>query len=59
MIKLKMLGPKVRGFVVDCVAIIGGAAIWHGVDMVYRPAGWVLAGAAMVGAAWLLDRRDV
>lgn len=42
----------------DVIGLIGLAALVHGVTMIYRPAGWIIAGVLLVAYAGLTARRS-
>lgn len=51
---IRRFGPVVA---VDLVGLSGLAALVRGVQMIYPPAAWILAGAAAVAWAVLASRR--
>ena len=42
---------------VDAAALAGAGLVDYGVWLVYRPAAFVVAGAFLLGGAWLLARK--
>lgn len=42
----------------DAVGLLGLAAVVHGVALIYRPAGWIVAGVLLVAYAGLTARRS-
>lgn len=42
----------------DAIGIAGALLICHGVGLIYRPAGFIAAGAFLLLAAYFLSRAD-
>lgn len=54
--------PGIAGRVVDLAldgaALAGAALITYGVDLIYRPAAFIVAGLFTLGGAWLSARTS-
>ncbi len=42
---------KIKQLIPDALAIAGALLIWHGIDLIYKPAGFIAAGSLMFLAA--------
>jgi hypothetical protein len=42
----------------DGVGLLGVGLIAYGAWLIYEPSGFIVAGAMLVGAAWLMARRS-
>lgn len=42
----------------DTMGLIGAAMVVHGVDAIYRPTAFILAGLILVGTALIVARRS-
>lgn len=48
---------RAADLMLDGAALTGAALIVHGVDLVFRPAAFVVAGLFIFGGAWLAARK--
>lgn len=56
-VRLKALVPRVHGVIADACALAGAGLITVGVRDIYRPAGFVFAGLALLAFAVAMSRR--
>lgn len=45
---------KLKNIISDLLIVIGLEAVTVGAWMIYRPAGWLVAGIALIGFGWLI-----
>ncbi|MGC1300920.1 MAG: hypothetical protein WA840_00975 [Caulobacteraceae bacterium] len=48
---------QLAGAVLDAAAFAGAGLIVFGVDLIYRPAAFIVGGVFLLGGAWLIARR--
>ena len=48
---------NVRETVTNLIELVAAAAVTAGVAMIYVPAGFITAGAAMFGLSYLIERK--
>ena len=51
------MAKRVAAMANDLMGLSGAAFIVHGIDMVYRPAAFIVAGAILTAAAFVVARR--
>lgn len=54
---LAKAAPRLRTPVVDLVGLVGAGLVVAGVNLIYQPAAFILAGLALLVSAILLQRR--
>ncbi|MDE1914732.1 MAG: hypothetical protein KGJ57_17465 [Sphingomonadales bacterium] len=52
-----MIKARIVDVAVDAAAVAGAGLIAFGADLIYRPAGFIVAGGFLLGGAWLTARR--
>lgn len=45
---------KLKNIISDLLIVIGLEAVTVGAWMIYRPAGWLVAGIALIGFGWII-----
>lgn len=48
---------RAADILLDCAGLAGACLITHGVDLVSRPAAFIVAGMFMLSSAWLAARK--
>ena len=48
---------RISGWVVDAAALGAAVAIIHGVDLIFRPAAFIIGGLMTLSGAWLYARK--
>jgi hypothetical protein len=48
---------RIAGWVADAAALGAAVAIVHGVDLIFRPAAFIIGGLMTLSGAWLYARK--